>query len=74
MYIITSLRSWTFATLFFAAATSPSGAFLPPSRAPLPDFDATLPGTPAHPDRLVELGEKWNLDSPLNRLLAALPR
>jgi 5'-3' exonuclease len=39
---------------------------------PLPKYDDTLPGKPAHPRKLVELGEKWNLDSPLNRLLAAL--
>jgi 5'-3' exonuclease len=42
--------------------------------APLPDYDATLPAGPADPGRLVELAEKWNLDSPLNRLLSALPR
>jgi 5'-3' exonuclease len=39
---------------------------------PLPKYDDTLPGKPAHPRKLVELGEKWSLDSPLNRLLAAL--
>jgi 5'-3' exonuclease len=42
--------------------------------APLPKYDDTLPAEPAHPRKLVELGEKWNLDSPLNRLLSALAR
>ena len=42
--------------------------------APLPDYDATLPAEPADPARLVELAERWNLDSPLNRLLSALPK
>jgi 5'-3' exonuclease len=40
--------------------------------APLPRYDATLPAEPKDPARLVELGERWNLDSPLNRLLSAL--
>jgi 5'-3' exonuclease len=40
--------------------------------APLPRYDDALPTEPADPARLVELGERWNLDSPLNRLLAAL--
>ena len=39
---------------------------------PLPEMDTTLPRTPADPDRLVELAERWGLDSSLNRLLAAL--
>jgi 5'-3' exonuclease len=39
---------------------------------PLPKYDDTLPTEPAHPRKLVELGEKWSLDSPLNRLLSAL--
>jgi 5'-3' exonuclease len=39
---------------------------------PVPEIDDRLPTEPADPGRLVELGEKWNLDSPLNRLLAAL--
>jgi 5'-3' exonuclease len=40
---------------------------------PLPEpLETSLPRTPADPDRLVELAERWGLDSSLNRLLAAL--
>jgi 5'-3' exonuclease len=39
---------------------------------PLPDYDDTLPAEPAKPQRLVELSERWGLDAPLNRVLAAL--
>jgi len=39
---------------------------------PLPPFDCTLPAEPRDPQRLVELSERWGLDSPLNRVLAAL--
>lgn len=39
---------------------------------PLPDMDTSLPRMPVDPDRLVELAERWGLDSSLNRLLAAL--
>jgi 5'-3' exonuclease len=39
---------------------------------PLPPFDCTLPNRPRDPQRLVELSERWGLDSPLNRVLAAL--
>jgi 5'-3' exonuclease len=39
---------------------------------PLPTYDDTLPSEPAHPERLVELSERWGLDSPLNRLLNVL--
>jgi 5'-3' exonuclease len=42
--------------------------------APLPSYDARLPAGPADPAALVELGERWNLDSPLNRLLDALKK
>jgi 5'-3' exonuclease len=42
--------------------------------APLPDYDDTVPVEPADPTRLVELAERWNLDTPLNRLLSALPK
>jgi 5'-3' exonuclease len=42
--------------------------------APLPKYDATLSADPADPAVLVELGERWNLDGPLNRLLDALKR
>lgn len=41
---------------------------------PLPDYDDTLPRSPKDPEALVDLGERWNLDSPLNRVLAALAR
>jgi hypothetical protein len=40
--------------------------------APLPKYDDTLPTKPAHPRKLVDLGERWGIDSPLNRLLSAL--
>ena len=39
---------------------------------PIPALDDALPRTPRHPERLVELADRWNLDSPLDRLLAAL--
>ncbi len=39
---------------------------------PLPDYDDKLPPSPRDPEALVDLGERWNLDSPLNRVLAAL--
>jgi 5'-3' exonuclease len=39
---------------------------------PLPDYDDVLPRTPSDPEALVDLGERWNLDGALNRLLAAL--
>ena len=39
---------------------------------PLPEYDDRLPATPRRPDRLVELSDRWALDSALNRLLAAL--
>lgn len=39
---------------------------------PLPAYDDALPAAPADPVALVELGERWALDSSLNRLLAAL--
>jgi 5'-3' exonuclease len=41
---------------------------------PLPDYDDTLPTEPRDPESLVELGERWNLDGSLNRVLAALAR
>src|SRR5690606_37050037 len=40
--------------------------------APVPELDATLPSAPADPEKLVELGERWGLDGPFNRLLTAL--
>jgi 5'-3' exonuclease len=39
---------------------------------PLPAYDDALPTSPKDPGRLVELSERWGLDSPLNRVLAAL--
>jgi 5'-3' exonuclease len=38
---------------------------------PLPAYDDTIPALPRDPDRLVELAERWGLDSPLNRVLNA---
>jgi 5'-3' exonuclease len=38
----------------------------------LPVLDAELPREPRDPARLVELSDRWGIDSPLNRLLAAL--
>jgi 5'-3' exonuclease len=37
----------------------------------LPPYDDALPAAPRDPDRLLELSERWGLDSPLNRVLAA---
>jgi 5'-3' exonuclease len=39
---------------------------------PLPAYDDLVPPVPRDPEALVTLSEKWNLDSPLNRLLAAM--
>lgn len=39
---------------------------------PLPAYDDTQPRSPRNPLRLVELADRWGLDSALNRLLAAL--
>jgi 5'-3' exonuclease len=38
----------------------------------LPPFDATLPSAPRDPERLDELAERYNLDSPVKRLRAVL--
>ncbi|RIQ18914.1 5'-3' exonuclease [Jiangella rhizosphaerae] len=38
---------------------------------PLPDYDDTLPTAPADPEALVELANRWGLDSSLNRVLNA---
>jgi 5'-3' exonuclease len=38
----------------------------------LPPYDATLPTEPRDPERLEELAERYNLDSPVTRLRAAL--
>jgi 5'-3' exonuclease len=39
--------------------------------APLPPYDDAIPRVPRDPDRLVELSQRWGLDSPLNRVLTA---
>jgi 5'-3' exonuclease len=39
--------------------------------APLPPYDDAIPALPHDPDRLVELSQRWGLDSPLNRVLTA---
>jgi 5'-3' exonuclease len=39
---------------------------------PLPAYDDALPHQPRDPESLVELGERWNLDTSLNRVLNAL--
>ncbi len=41
---------------------------------PLPEFDDELCAAPRDPGRLVALSDRWGLDAPLNRLLAALDR
>ncbi len=38
---------------------------------PLPSYDDVIPATPRDPDRVVELSERWALDSPFNRVLNA---
>lgn len=40
--------------------------------APVPDVAGTLPATPADPERLVALAERWRLGSSLTRLVDAL--
>ena len=39
---------------------------------PVPAHDDALPVEPADAAGLVDVAERWNLDSPLNRLLGAL--
>ena len=41
---------------------------------PLPDYDDALPASVAKPQRLVELTERFGLDSSLNRVLQAISR
>jgi len=41
---------------------------------PLPAYDDTLPRDPRDPAALVELAERWGLDSSLNRVLTALTK
>lgn len=40
--------------------------------APLPDFDDVLPAAPAQPGALVDLCDRWGLDSSVSRVLKAL--
>lgn len=40
--------------------------------APVAKVDSTLPSSPADPDRLAELGERYGLSSPIKRLIKAL--
>ena len=42
------------------------------SDVPLPEYDDALPRSPRDPEALVTLGERWNLDNSLNRVLNAL--
>jgi 5'-3' exonuclease len=44
------------------------------SNVPLRSYDDALPREPHDPEALVDLGERWNLDGSLNRVLAALQR
>jgi 5'-3' exonuclease len=39
---------------------------------PLPEIAGTLPSEPRDPEALIELGERWNLDSSLTRVLNAM--
>ncbi|MBO0775861.1 MAG: flap endonuclease, partial [Actinobacteria bacterium] len=40
--------------------------------APVPQVDGRLPATPADPDRLAALGERWGLGGSLGRAVSAL--
>ena len=40
--------------------------------APLPEVDDRLPPTPAHPDALVALAERWGVESSVSRLVQAI--
>ncbi|WP_181615222.1 5'-3' exonuclease [Nonomuraea soli] len=44
------------------------------SDAPLPDADLTLPAAPKDPEALVRLADRYDLNSPLNRLLNELAK
>ncbi len=39
---------------------------------PLPDFDDRLPADPAEPERLLELSDRWGVESSVNRVLLAM--
>ena len=53
---------------------SPRGGRRGRGRAAARRTTTTLPRSPRDPDRLVELSQRWGLDSPLNRVLSALHR
>ena len=59
-----------------AAAREYLAAALPVCRValdvPLPAFDPALPASPAHPDDLLRLAERWNLAGSARRLVDAL--
>ena len=40
--------------------------------APVPGIDTALPGSPADPDGLMELAQRWNLAGPIRRLVDAI--
>jgi 5'-3' exonuclease len=42
--------------------------------APIPPVDDTLPATPADPDALVALADRWGIESSLSRLVTALSK
>lgn len=50
------------------------GVVLVRTDVPLPPYDDSLPREPRDPESLVELGQRWNLDGSLNRVLTALVR
>jgi 5'-3' exonuclease len=39
---------------------------------PLPPYDDTLPAEPAEPERLLELSDRWGVESSVNRMLVAM--
>jgi hypothetical protein len=41
---------------------------------PIPELDDALCATPRDAEALVALSDRWGLDSPLNRLFAALDK
>lgn len=41
---------------------------------PLPPYDDTIPASPADPEAVVELADRYALDGPVNRVLTALAR
>ena len=39
---------------------------------PLPELDDRLPAEPADPERLLELSDRWGVESSVNRVLIAM--